>query len=118
MKKKYVTLVVIIISFIALLFGIHTKGDTKLDNVKLNEQIDKSMFAIMIEQEDGKYQESSDNEWPGDGYTFNSTLSGCMDINGDKIEEEGILTFINNKATVDTSKTAYCYLYFDKNKNS
>ncbi len=119
MNKKYILLVLVIVLSITLIFGVNTKGETKLDNVKLNDKVDKRLFAIMLEQEDGKYQESKDDKWP-EHYTYNSSKSGCMDINGKKVEEEGILTFDNSthQATVKTSKTVYCYLYFDRDKEA
>ncbi len=114
MKKKYVLLVLIIVISITLIVSFNNKSNTKLDEVKLNEK-DSEMFAIMLEQEDQTYVESDSNEWPDYKYKFNKELSGCIDKNGEKIKEE-ILTFDEGerKATVETSKTSYCYLYFDK----
>ncbi len=114
MKKKYGLLILIIVISITLIVSFNNKTINKLDEVKLNEK-DSEMFAIMLEQEDQTYEESSNNEWPDYKYKFNNELSGCIDKNGDKIKEE-ILTFDEEtrKATVETSKTSYCYLYFDK----
>ncbi len=94
------------------------KKDNKLYDVKLNNIVDKNMFAMYLEQkqEDGTstYVADERNTWPEEGYTFNKTMSGCIDGDGNKIEEE-ILTYDeeNHIATVDTGITAYCYLYFD-----
>jgi len=82
-----------------------------LDNVNLKEEI-KNMkgIAIMLEQDDGTYKESSTNTFPTD-MKFNSELSGCIDNLGNKIENS--LTYENGIANVETSNTSYCYLYFD-----
>ncbi len=114
MKKKYGLLVLIIVISITLIVCFNNKSNNKLDEVKLTEK-DSEMFAIMIEQDDLSYQKSDSNEWPDSTYIFNIDKSGCIDKNGNKIKEE-ILTFDEDtrKATVETSKTSYCYLYFDK----
>ena len=85
--------------------------NTNLDEVNPNIN-NSNMFAIMLEQADGTYKESSDNSWPTDGYTYNASMSGCIDINGNKLD--GVLSYdaTNNIATVDTGATSYCYLYF------
>ncbi len=113
MKKKYVVLVVLILAIsITIIFSFNNKSK-ELDEVILNEK-DNEMFAIMLQNETG-YEESDSNEWPNNNYIYNSDLSGCIDKNGEKIEEE-ILTFDSKtrKAIVETLKTSYCYLYFDK----
>ncbi|MBQ8901970.1 MAG: hypothetical protein IJY87_02750 [Bacilli bacterium] len=74
--------------------------------------VNNNMFAIMLEQEDGTYKEDTTSTWPTDGYTYNASMSGCIDINGNKLD--GVLSYdaTNNIATVDTGNTSYCYLYF------
>jgi len=85
-----------------------------LDNVNLKEEINEMKgIAIMLEQDDGTYKESSTNTFPTD-MEFNSELSGCIDNLGNKIENS--LTYENGIANVETSNTSYCYLYFDKNE--
>ncbi len=113
MNKKYGLLVLIIVISITLIVSFNNKTINKLDEVKLNEK-ESEMFAIMLQNDTG-YEESSNNEWPDYKYKFNKELSGCIDKNGDRIKEE-TLTFDEEtrKATVETSKTSYCYLYFDK----
>ena len=84
--------------------------ETNLENVLLNKK--GEMIAILLEQEDGTYEESE--TWPNEGYEYDSIKSGCMDENGNKIE--GILQYDRETkiATVETGKTSYCYLYFYK----
>ena len=39
-------------------------------------------------------------------------MSGCIDINGNRIEDALTYDKENNKANVNTTNTSYCYLYF------
>ena len=61
-----------------------------------------------LEQDDGTYKKSTSNSWPGDGYAFNSELSGC--------EIGGELTFDreNNVVKLISNGSDKCYVYFDK----
>ena len=61
-----------------------------------------------LEQDDGTYKKSTSNSWPGDGYAFNSELSGC--------ERGGELTFDreNNVVKLISNGSDKCYVYFDK----
>ena len=88
--------------------------DKKEANSAKNSIDNRNMFAILLENSDGTYSESSDNTWPTSGYVYNSEKSGCVDGSGNPIE--GILSFDTSTkiATVDTDQTTYCYLYFSK----
>ena len=105
-------LLVIEISSIFLMWKSLSTNATTLDSVKLKDIKSNNMFAIMLEQSDGTYTESSNTTWPTD-MKYNETLSGCIDASGNIID--GALTCDNstNIASVSTSKTSYCYLYFD-----
>lgn len=96
-----------------LVYMSYSNKNAILDNVSLNEELNKdNMFVILLEQEDGTYKESSDGSWPT-GYIYNANKSGCIDLNGNKLD--GVLSYdaTNNIATVDTGSTSYCYLYFN-----
>ena len=115
MKRKRITnafVVVLVIIEIISIFLVYKSGsnrETILDNVKLNE-IDKyNNFALMIEQ-DGEYIESK--TFPASGYVLNETLSGCIDNNGNTLENA--LTYINGTINLRTRTNAMCYLYFDE----
>ena len=64
------------------------------------------MMAILIENENGDYIESTSNTWPGEGYEFNTDLSRCE--NGGKLSWDG------SKITLRTSSSDKCYVYFNK----
>ena len=114
-KKMCVILVLLLVIIesctLFLMYKSYSAKETNLDEVNLNIN-DTNMFAIMLEQEDGTYKEDTSSTWPTDGYTYNESMSGCIDINGNKLD--GVLTYdaTNNIATVDTGNTSYCYLYF------
>ncbi len=85
-----------------------------VDEVKIKNQVRKdNTFAMYVKKED-KYEPYTGSDMFPDSnlYTLNLDESGCMDSNGKKIE--GILSNDNNKVTVTSSQTVYCYLYFDE----
>ena len=120
-KKMCVVIILMLVIIesctLFLMYKSYNNKNTKLDEVELNINEKNRMFAIMLEQEDGTYKEDTSNTWPTSGYKYNASMSGCIDINGNKLD--GVLTYdsTNNIATVDTGKTSYCYLYFDKDKS-
>jgi len=82
-----------------------------LDNVKLKgATTKKSGLAIMIEQEDGTYKESTSSTWPED-MMYNDEKSGCIDDKGNAID--GALTYEGGVANIRTKSSSYCFLYFD-----
>ena len=121
-KKMCVVVILILVIIEActlfLMYKSYSNQENILDEVNLNKEINTNMFAIMIEQEDGTYKEDTSNTWPTSGYTYNESMSGCIDINGNKLD--GVLTYdsTNNIATVDTGATSYCYLYFSLPKTA
>ena len=68
-----------------LMYKSFSNKNTNLDEASLNIN-DTNMFAIMLEQEDGTYKEDTSSTWPTSGYQYNSSMSGCIDINGNRID--------------------------------
>ena len=95
---------------IITIIKLNDKKEVVLDNVKLKESINNT-FALMLEQSNGTYEESTDTEWPSEGYTFNSKMSGCVDSNGNTLENA--LTYKNGAIKLKTRTNAMCYIYFD-----
>ena len=111
MKKgniKIIILLLIVIESITL-FLAYKSLNSKVYEEEINTS-KNNMFAILIEQDDGSYKESS--TWPTDNYIYNSSLSGCVDYSGNKLN--GALSFDEETkvATVNTKTSAKCYLYF------
>ena len=120
-NKKMCVIVILLLVIIEsctlfLMYKSYGNKNNTLDEVNLNIN-NSNMFAIMLEQEDGTYKEDTTNTWPTSGYTYNESMSVCIDINGNKLD--GVLTYdsTNNIATVDTGNTSYCYLYFSIKNN-
>ncbi len=111
-KKITITLLILILLLTtSIVFISKNKSvNATLDTVSLKDVEKNNMFAIMVKGEDGEYKEQS--IFPGNDYKLNTEKSGCMDNNGEKIENS--LTYESDKITVSTNKTSYCYLYFDK----
>ncbi len=84
----------------------------ELPKVKVKEENNVKQFALMLEQEDGKYKEST-GELPTRGYIFNAEKSGCTDLNGKIIDKAIEYNYENYTVTLNTNKTSYCYLYYD-----
>ena len=87
----------------------------ELPEVKLKNKENENKFAIMVQNEnkDG-YQEYDGNEFPKDGYEFNETETKCIDNNGSIVEHAISFASETNTVTLETDKTIYCTLYFDK----
>ena len=112
-KIKVILISVLIVIEICAIFLMYKSFNNKkivLDNVKLQKIKNDGNLAILLEQSDGTYKETSGNSWPDD-MIFNVEKSGCVDNNGKKIENA--LTYENGIATVETGVTSNCYLYFD-----
>ena len=102
---------------IILLLGIYISGiylfDCPSDVVvglynSDKKEIDTSnTLAIMYENDNGEYVESTSSNWLGDGYTFNENLSKCK--NGSKIYYDSA----TNKVMVEANTNDRCYVYFD-----
>ncbi len=86
----------------------------ELPEVKLKDIKSKKSFAIMIQNESG-YEEytSEDNKWPGEDYVYKEAK--CTDNNGALVNDA--ITFADGKATLKTNQTIYCTLYFDIKPN-
>ena len=102
---------------VSMFFAFSSKKEYhELPKVKIKEPLNNKQFALMLEQANGEYKEST-GEFPTEGYVFSESKSGCTDINGKVID--GALSYDYETYTVllDTSKTSYCYLYYDIEPN-
>ncbi len=122
MRNKFL-LVIGIMLFVLGQIGVnfliykYKNKNVEIPKVQLREseknKKDKS-FAIMLEQNDGSYSETSSNSFNQPGYIFNSEKSGCIDINGNKIANSLGYNESTKSIGVRVNSTAYCYAYFDK----
>ena len=116
-KVLIVTLSLVAILSIFLTYKAYMNKPVMLDDIKYSENtINKKKFGIFVEKssyssESDKYEVYSGTTWPGEGYVFNSTLSMCFDNDG--IAISNALSYNQGAINITTSKTAYCYVYFD-----
>ena len=100
------------IEITTLFLGIKSFGNKNntLDDIKLLDSKSDNLFAIMVKDSSGNYNESS--TFPTGAYILNETLSSCVDNNGNKIDNA--LSYESGHVYTRTNKTVYCYLYFDE----
>ena len=114
--KKYliISLVLFEVCVVHLAYKSFNNKPVKLPEVKLKEieKEKKNTYAVMIDDGNGGYTESTEDKFPTEGYKLNTEKSGCIDNEGNTIEN--VLSVVDNKVLVSTGSTTYCYLYFDK----
>ncbi len=116
-KNILIILSIGIVLIISMLFVLKKDTEYKeLPKVKIKEQLNNKQFALMLEQDNGEYKES-EGELPTEGYVFNKEKSGCTDINGKIINNALDYDYENYIVLLDTSKSSYCYLYYDIEPN-
>ena len=108
MKKKYcLSVFLFIIIFITFIYKYNYNKDVSVD-LEVNHK--NEMISMMLETEagSGKYEVTTSNVWPTEGYVFNSDLSGC--------ENGGNLSWDDSNKTIIMSGNVSdkCYVYFDK----
>ena len=87
-------------------------NNKKLDDLNVDNNV---TYAVLLQDRNdlSKYTKSSDNTWPKSNYTFNKNRSGCVDSNGNLVEN--ILSFDDAKhlMSLSVTKSVKCYMYFD-----
>ena len=107
MKKKYIVMFSVLILSVVIYICIPKTKEEESNKTKPNVNTN-GFLTLMLEQDDGSYQKSSSNTWPGDGYAFNNELSGC--------ERGGELVYDRetNIVKLISGGSDKCYVYFDK----
>ena len=109
-KKKVLLISGVLLTLIIIFSTIFIVNKNSVNNefvLKDNKSINNSFLTLMLEQEDGTYQESTSNTWPGEGYIFNKELSSYQ--NGGELDYDSE----NNKVILYSNKSDGCYVYFD-----
>ncbi len=85
-----------------------------LDDVKFKEENkkEKKTVAIMLNEGDGSYKESTSTTFPKVGYIYNTQKSGCIDTTGKEVVNA--INYESGKVSLRLNQKLYCYLYFDK----
>ncbi len=117
-KKLWVITITLLVVIECVFTYLSVKSYSNKDITELKEEnkINKEMFAMYVENDDGNYEEYKDGEsFTIAGYKLNISKSNCVDNKGNAVSD--IITNSNNKVTVSSNKTVFCYLYFDKDKS-
>ena len=106
MKKIIVITSILLLSGFILSYDFYNKN---IENTKSSIKLNNNMISMMIATEagSGNYSESSSSVFPGEGYVFNSELSGCE--NGSKLSFDEQ----NKKVILQSNVSDKCYVYFD-----
>ena len=104
MKKRTILIIIFLLTGGLVLLGIN-KGETKQMTYTKSKNAD--MLSMMLQNEDGSYEETTRSEWPTEGYTLNTSLSFC--------ENGGTISWDDAKKIVvmDSDASDKCYVYFD-----
>lgn len=76
------------------------------------DDINNNAFSLMLQREDGTYEESNSDTWPA-YMILNDEKSGCVDVNNNIIENALSFNSDANTVRIKTRSSCYCYLYFD-----
>ncbi len=110
-NKKYLLIVLLVGVILTGVIVLKPKEEVKLDNVILKQEVNNKTFAMYREEGENNYVEVEGNKFP-DMYVLNIEKSKCIDNNGKELEN--VLSYENDKVTITSGNTTYCYLYFDK----
>ncbi len=110
-NKKYLLIILLIVVIITGVIVMKPKEEVKLDNVILKQEVNNKTFAMYKEDGENNYVKVEDNKFPN-MYVLNIKKSKCIDNNGNELN--GVLSYENDKVTITSGNTTYCYLYFDK----
>ncbi len=120
-KNKRVIIIITIILLIVLNIFLVLKKDNNIIEKSKLIKVERKEFNIYKEQTTGKkdYVSVSDTTFPTSGYLLNTTKSVCKSYNDQNITpipvtQELTKGSINGLITVNSNKTIYCDLYFDK----
>ena len=110
-KKRLIIFLLVLIEFCALFLTYKTlinRNQVSTESV-LNSKI--KTFAMYIPGNNG-YELVEEGSFPSQFHRLNTTKSGCIDDDGNALDDVE-LNYQNGEITVNTTKTVFCYLYFD-----
>ena len=124
-KNKRVIFIILIVLLTILNVFLVLKKDTSVIEKSKVIKVERKEFNIYKEQTTGKkdYVSVSDATFPTSGYLLNTTKSVCKSYNDQNITPIPIVQeltkgSINGLITVNSNKTIYCDLYFDKDNTA
>ena len=117
-KKLWIITItlLVVIECVFTYLSVKSYGNKDITEIKEENKVNKEMFSMYVENKDGEYEEYTDSEYYPIGlkYYFNEERSNCTDNKGKVVND--VISYNNNKITVSSNKTLFCYLYFDLDK--
>ncbi|MBQ7031404.1 MAG: hypothetical protein IJN13_03420, partial [Bacilli bacterium] len=117
-KKLWIITItlLVVIECVFTYLSVKSYGNKDITEIKEENKVNKEMFSMYVENKDGDYVEYTDSEYYPIGlkYYFNEERSNCTDNKGKVVSN--VISYNNNKITVSSNKTLFCYLYFDLDK--
>ncbi|MBQ8902275.1 MAG: hypothetical protein IJY87_04320 [Bacilli bacterium] len=117
-KKLWIITVtlLVVIECVFTYLSVKSYSNKDIKEIKEENKVNKEMFSMYVENKDGDYVEYTDSEYYPIGlkYYFNEERSNCTDNKGKVVSN--VISYNNNKITVISNKTLFCYLYFDLDK--
>ena len=106
MKKIYV-IVIHILAIITVSLNIYQYNNHQAKSIiNSTKNNNSNLLSIMMENDQGEYEESNKNEFPEEGYLLDTKRSGC--------ENGGTLEYQDHNVYVKASSSERCYVYFAK----
>ena len=117
-KKLWIITIIllVVIECVFTYLSVKSYSNKDIKEIKEENKVNKEMFSMYVENKDGEYVEYTDSEYYPIGlkYYFNEERSNCTDNKGKVVSD--VISYNNNKITVSSNKTLFCYLYFDLDK--
>ena len=118
-QKRTLVIALTIIELILIICAIISYNNKTLDKYIFGSSDLKNtnLFAIMIDDGNGSYKESTTDTFPGYEYFYNQEKSSCMDMAGKPIADSLLYNQDTKTASITVGDTSSCYLYFDNWKS-
>ena len=110
MKKYKIVILVCAFTLLGIFIGRVSKTSNvyeKNENNQMKKQVNTISMMLETEAGSGKYEMTTRDSWPTEGYVFNSTLSKCE--NGGELSWDDT----NKKVLMSGNISEKCYVYFD-----
>ena len=95
----------LIISLIVIIYLLNLVNNQKILLSKYTRP-DNNLLSMMVENDQGEYEESKNNEFPQEGYILDTKRSAC--------ENGGSLAYQDHNVYVKANSSDRCYVYFAK----
>ena len=109
MKKERMLFIGIIIILLGIIVITNIDKETTKELNEEKKISSKGMFAIMVQDGNNGYVESTSNSWPEDMY-LNKELTNCVDSSGNKVEN--VVSYEDGNIVINSKKNVFCYIYF------